>query len=191
MDSLVLLGVGEMGSIDELYRQYNQELVHFLIYLGVKKEEAEDLVQEVFIRVLKTKCSFKGESSERTWLYTIAKNIAIDHFRKQKNSYSFDCEIPIHIKDEQALPEEIALHKEQLDWLNHLLKCCTVDQKKVIYCRYLKDMSIVETALNLGWSESKVKTTQHRALKLLQRSLVSSKNVDGISIGGHKVEIEI
>lgn len=190
MDSLVLLGVGEMGSIDELYRQYNQELVHFLIYLGVKKEEAEDLVQEVFIRVLKTKCSFKGESSERTWLYTIAKNIAIDHFRKQKNSYSFDCEIPIHIKDEQALPEEIALYKEQLDWLNHLLKCCTVDQKKVIYCRYLKDMSIVETALNLGWSESKVKTTQHRALKLLQRSLVSSKNVDGISIGGHKVEIE-
>ncbi len=190
MDSLVLLGVGEMGSIDELYRQYNQELIHFLIYLGVKKEEAEDLVQEVFIRVLKTKCSFKGESSERTWLYTIAKNIAIDHFRKQKNSYSFDCEIPIHIKDEQALPEEIALHKEQLDWLNHLLKCCTVDQKKVIYCRYLKDMSIVETALNLGWSESKVKTTQHRALKLLQRSLVSSKNVDGISIGGHKVEIE-
>lgn len=190
MDSLVLLGVGEMGSIDELYRQYNQELVHFLIYLGVKKEEAEDLVQEVFIRVLKTKCSFKGESSERTWLYTIAKNIAIDHFRKQKNSYSFDCQIPIHIKDEQALPEEIALYKEQLDWLNHLLKCCTVDQKKVIYCRYLKDMSIVETALNLGWSESKVKTTQHRALKLLQRSLVSSKNVDGISIGGHKVEIE-
>ncbi len=190
MDSLVLLGVGEMGSIDELYRQYNQELIHFLIYLGVKKEEAEDLVQEVFIRVLKTKCSFKGESSERTWLYTIAKNIAIDHFRKQKNSYSFDCEIPIHIKDEQALPEEMALHKEQLDWLNHLLKCCTVDQKKVIYCRYLKDMSIVETALNLGWSESKVKTTQHRALKLLQRSLVSSKNVDGISIGGHKVEIE-
>ncbi|WP_342395199.1 RNA polymerase sigma factor [Bacillus sp. T2.9-1] len=190
MDSLVLLGVGEMGSIDELYRQYNQELIHFLIYLGVKKEEAEDLVQEVFIRVLKTKCSFKGESSERTWLYTIAKNIAIDHFRKQKNSYSFDCEIPIHIKDEQALPEEMALYKEQLDWLNHLLKCCTVDQKKVIYCRYLKDMSIVETALNLGWSESKVKTTQHRALKLLQRSLVSSKNVDGISIGGHKVEIE-
>jgi len=191
MDSLVLLGVGEMGSIDELYRQYNQELIHFLIYLGVKKEEAEDLVQEVFIRVLKTKCSFKGESSERTWLYTIAKNIAIDHFRKQKNAYSFDCEIPIHIKDEQALPEEIALHKELLDWLNHLLKCCTTDQKKVIYCRYLKDMSIVETALNLGWSESKVKTTQHRALKLLKRSLVSSKNVDGISIGGYKVEIEI
>ncbi|MEQ2467709.1 RNA polymerase sigma factor [Niallia hominis] len=180
-----------MGSIDELYRQYNQELIHFLIYLGVKKEEAEDLVQEVFIRVLKTKCSFKGESSERTWLYTIAKNIAIDHFRKQKNSYSFDCEIPIHIKDEQALPEEMALYKEQLDWLNHLLKCCTVDQKKVIYCRYLKDMSIVETALNLGWSESKVKTTQHRALKLLKRSLVSSRNADGISIGGHKVEIEI
>ncbi|WP_400246594.1 RNA polymerase sigma factor [Niallia sp. JL1B1071] len=180
-----------MGSIDELYRQYNQELIHFLLYLGVKKEEAEDLVQEVFIRVLKTKCLFKGESSERTWLYTIAKNIAIDHFRKQKNSYSFDSEIPIHIKDEQALPEEIALHKEQLDWINHLLTCCTADQKKVIYCRYLKEMSIIETALNLGWSESKVKTTQHRALKLLKRSLVSSKKMDAIPRVVQKVEMEI
>ncbi len=169
-----LLGVGEMGSIEELYQKYHQELNHFLIYLGVKKGEAEDLVQEVFIRVLKTKCLFKGESSERTWLYTIAKNIAIDHFRKQKNSYSFDSEIPIHLKDEQALPDEVAMQKEQLDWINQILRCCTADQKKVIYCRYLKEMSIDETAMNLGWSESKVKTTQHRALKLLKRSLVSS-----------------
>jgi len=179
--------VGELGSIEELFRQYNQELIHFLIYLGVKKEEAEDLVQEVFIRVLKTKCLFKGESSERTWIYTIAKNLAIDHFRKQKSSYSFDSEIPIHIKDEQALPEEIALQKEQLVWINHLLKCCTSDQKKVIYYRYLKEMSIVETALNLGWSESKVKTTQHRALKLLKRSLVSSRKMDGILREAQKV----
>ncbi|MEM5594086.1 sigma-70 family RNA polymerase sigma factor [Niallia circulans] len=119
-----------MGSIEELYERYSQELIHFLIYLGVKKEEAEDLVQEVFIRLLKTKCLFKGESSERTWLYTIAKNIAIDHFRKQKNSYTFDCEIPIHIKDEQALPDEVAMKKEQLDWINHLLCCCTEDQKR-------------------------------------------------------------
>lgn len=169
-----LLGVGEMGSIEELYQKYHQELNHFLIYLGVKKGEAEDLVQEVFIRVLKTKCLFKGESSERTWLYTIAKNIAIDHFRKQKNSYSFNSEIPIHIKDEQALPDEVAMQKEQLDWIHQILRCCTADQKKVIYCRYLKEMSIDETAMNLGWSESKVKTTQHRALKLLKRSLVSS-----------------
>ncbi|AYV71638.1 sigma-70 family RNA polymerase sigma factor [Bacillus sp. PK3-056] len=161
-----------MGSIEELYETYSQELIHFLIYLGVKKEEAEDLVQEVFIRLLKTKCLFKGESSERTWLYTIAKNIAIDHFRKQKNSYTFDCEIPIHIKDEQALPDEVAMKKEQLDWIKDLLCCCTEDQKKVIYCRYLKELSIGETALNLGWSESKVKTTQHRALKLLKKNLV-------------------
>ncbi len=172
-----LLGVGEVGSIEELYRQYNQELIHFLIYLGVKKEEVEDLVQEVFIRVLKTKCLFKGESSARTWLYTIAKNIAIDHFRKQKSFYSFDSEIPIHIKDEQPLPDEITLQKEQLDWIKQLLRCCTADQKKVIYCRYLKEMSIGETAINLGWSESKVKTTQHRALKLLKRSLVNSSNM--------------
>jgi RNA polymerase sigma-70 factor (ECF subfamily) len=48
------------------------------------REQAEDLVQEVYIRVLKSYQNFKGESSEKTWLFAIARNVAIDFFRKQK-----------------------------------------------------------------------------------------------------------
>src|ERR1043166_6243320 len=50
------------------------------------REEAEDLVQEVYIRVLKSYSKFEKRSSEKTWIYAIARNLAMDSFRKQKGS---------------------------------------------------------------------------------------------------------
>ena len=66
-----------------LYDSYHQDVFQFLIYLVKNRQTAEDLVQEVYVRVLRAYSSFEGKSSEKTWLFSIAKNIAIDHFRKQ------------------------------------------------------------------------------------------------------------
>lgn len=162
-------------SIEELYIKYSHDVLHFLLFMGVKKEQAEDLVQEVFMRVLKTQSGFKGKSSEKTWLYTIAKNIAVDHFRKQKSLGFYDCSPSLEdlakMPDSCALPEEIALQKEKLFWINSSLKHCTIDQRLVILFRYMHELSIGETAKYLGWTESKVKITQHRALKVLRRHM--------------------
>ncbi|PKG25618.1 sigma-70 family RNA polymerase sigma factor [Niallia nealsonii] len=171
-----------MSSIEDLYIRYSHDVLHFLLFMGVKKEQAEDLVQEVFMRVLKTQSGFKGKSSEKTWLYTIAKNIAVDHFRKQKSFGVYDCSPQLEelakMPDESALPEEIALKKENLFWINDSLKHCTIDQRLVILVRYMHEFSIVETAEYLGWSESKVKITQHRALKVLRRYMSSEQKKD-------------
>lgn len=69
---------------EELYQKYHSEVFQFLVYLMRNKEQAEDLVQEVYIRVLKSYKHFEGRSSEKTWLFSIARNVAIDFFRKQK-----------------------------------------------------------------------------------------------------------
>ncbi|WP_445486794.1 sigma-70 family RNA polymerase sigma factor [Niallia sp. 03133] len=169
-----------MSSIEELYVKYNHDVFHFLIYMGVSQEQAEDLVQEVFMRVLKTKSSFKGQSSEKTWLCTIAKNIALDYFRKQKgtqvNNFYTNISFFTEMKDNSALPEEITMQKEVSDWINDSLQNCTVDQRMVILIRYIHEMSIVETASYLGWTESKVKITQHRALKALRKTMQMGVN---------------
>ena len=69
---------------DELYQKYHQDVFQFLFYMVRNKEHAEDLVQEVYIRVFKSHQRFEGKSSEKTWLFSIARNVAIDFFRKQK-----------------------------------------------------------------------------------------------------------
>jgi RNA polymerase sigma-70 factor, ECF subfamily len=136
------------------------------------REQAEDLVQEVYIRVLKSYQQFKGESSEKTWLIAIARNVAIDFFRKQKGLNQrminkveiFD----LKVKDNSPLPEEIIFQSEETKLMYHCLEKCTFDQRSVIILRYIQELSILETAQVLGWKESKVKTTQHRAIKQLK-----------------------
>ncbi|MGM0846008.1 MAG: RNA polymerase sigma factor SigX [Bacillota bacterium] len=156
---------------EELYSKYHQDVFQFLIYTVRSRQLAEDLVQEVYIRVLKSHNKFEGKSSEKTWLFSIAKNVAIDHFRKQKGwkgriLEKFDWSQPI--KDEKEIPEEIAMQKEEVRNLFKCIEKCTADQRMVITMRYIQDLSIYETAEVLDWTESKVKTTQHRAIKALK-----------------------
>jgi RNA polymerase sigma-70 factor, ECF subfamily len=160
---------------EKLYEKYHQDVFQFLFYIVRNKEHAEDLVQEVYIRVLKSYNRFEGRSSEKTWLFSIARNVAIDFFRKQKGwkqriIEKFDWTTHI-VKDETPIPEEIVVQNEEIRWMFECLEYCTVDQRAVIVLRFLHDMSISETAAALGWTESKVKTTQHRSLKILKYHL--------------------
>ena len=63
---------------------YHQDVFNFLYYLVKNRTAAEDLSHEVYVRVLKSYERFEGKSSEKTWLFSIAKNVAIDYFRKKQ-----------------------------------------------------------------------------------------------------------
>ncbi|MFP3442000.1 sigma-70 family RNA polymerase sigma factor, partial [Pantoea sp. SIMBA_133] len=65
-------------------------------------------------------------------------------------------------------PEEILLQKEEVQAIYKCLRECTLDQQQVLILRYIQELSINETAEILSWSVSKVKTTQHRAIKALR-----------------------
>ncbi|MDQ0271124.1 RNA polymerase sigma factor SigX [Cytobacillus purgationiresistens] len=173
-----------MNSVfDDLYTKYHQDVFQFLFYMVRNRELAEDLMQEVYIRVLKSYDKFEGKSSEKTWLFSIARNVAIDSFRKQKGwklkiIEKFDWSQQ-QVRDENPMPEEIAMQNENTQMIYKCLDVCTVDQRLVIVMRYLQDMSIAETAESLGWTESKVKTTQHRALKVLKKHMVDLMDKEG------------
>ncbi|KXH82048.1 RNA polymerase sigma factor SigX [Sporosarcina sp. HYO08] len=158
-----------------IYDQYHQDVFKFLIYLTGDRNGAEDLVHEVYVRVLRAYAGFEGKSSEKTWLFSIAKNVAIDHFRKKsvRKKHAFD-KFDWEQQELVSLgppPEEIVMLSEDMKELLSALDTCTGDQKMVILMRYFHDLSIAETADSLGWTEGKVKTTQHRAIKALQKKL--------------------
>ncbi|MBI0577115.1 RNA polymerase sigma factor SigX [Neobacillus cucumis] len=167
---------------NHLYKKYHQDVFNFLYYMVHNREQAEDLVQEVYIRVLKAYRQFKGDSSEKTWLFAIARNVAIDSFRKHKGWKQrivdqFDS-WEQQIKDESISPEESAFQKEDTQNMFKCLEQCTLDQKSVIILRFLQELSIYETAKVLGWKESKVKTTQHRAIKQLKILMKEISNAE-------------
>lgn len=168
-----------------LYDDYHSDVFHFLIYMLKDRATAEDLSHEVYIRAIKAYERFENKSSEKTWLFAIAKNVAIDHFRKQKirSQYAFDF---FDWESEQLIgidksPEEISIGNEENVQLYRALDECSGDQKTVIILRYIQQLSIAETAKILEWSESKVKTTQHRAIKQLK--LLMAQNESEAKLG--------
>lgn len=158
-----------------LYDAYHQDVFQFLIYLVKNRMLAEDLSHEVYVRVLRSYDQFSGKSSEKTWLFAIAKNVAIDHFRKQavRQKHSLDY---FDWETEQLLsstpsPEEAVLLSDEFQQIEQALENCTGDQKMVIVMRFFQELSIMETAQILDWTEAKVKTTQYRAIKVLREHL--------------------
>ncbi|KGP70869.1 RNA polymerase sigma factor SigX [Pontibacillus yanchengensis] len=169
----------------ELYEKYHQDLYQFLFYMVKNREQAEDLVQEVYIKVMNSYDRFKGESSEKTWLFSIARHVAIDYFRRQKRKRNkilefFDWGESGHlIEDDHPIPEDIAVQNEEIQKMYRCLDKCSVDQRSVLILRYIQSMSIQETADVLGMSVSKVKTTQHRGMKVLQQLMEEEARREG------------
>lgn len=163
-------------TFDHLYETYHRDVYQYIFYMVKDKAITEDLLQETYIKVLQAYEKFRGESSEKTWLFSIARHTVMDYFRKQQRRKQVffglfskdDEEVTNQLIDKAPLPEELTALNEELQMIYHYLDACSLDQKNVIILRFIQSLSIHETARILEWTESKVKTTQHRALKKLR-----------------------
>ncbi|MEH7300459.1 RNA polymerase sigma factor [Neobacillus drentensis] len=155
--------------LEELFHQYSPIIYRYILFVTKCKEEAEDLTQEVFINAYRGLPNYRGESSYKTWLYTIARNVIIDHFRKKRKS---NCLIDFPLPDQnQQVPEEVLERKETTQILHRAIMELKLPYREIIILRKIKGYSIVETANILGCAEGKVKVTLHRALHRLKHKL--------------------
>ncbi|SDW36943.1 RNA polymerase, sigma subunit, SigX [Marinococcus luteus] len=168
---------------ERLYEQYHHSLFQYLFYMVRDRETAEELVQEVYIKVLHSFETFEGKSSEKTWLYSIARHVGIDWIRKQNRKKRKWLGVlgPLskeEMRDPAPLPDEILTAKDDVREIYECMKGCSPDQRQVLMLRYVESLSIKEAAEVLGWSESKVKTTQHRAVKKIQELMESREKLE-------------
>ncbi|WP_027962976.1 RNA polymerase sigma factor [Halalkalibacillus halophilus] len=157
--------------ISDWYKQYNHDVYNFLIYY-TGRNDPEDLVQEVFIKALKGIKRFDGKSSPKTWLFSIARNVAIDEARKRKRKAA-DQAVPIDDHYEIGhidTPESIFQKDEEKQELYNLICTLKKSYQEVIMLRAIQDLSVDETASVLNWSNQKVRTTYSRALKALKEA---------------------
>jgi RNA polymerase sigma-70 factor, ECF subfamily len=155
--------------ISEWYYLYNKDIYHFLVYY-IGSSDVEDLVQEVFIRAIKGFDTYQHKASPKTWLISIARHVGIDEMRKRKRVRMKQM---IWFRDEQTdkeTPEKILQLNENNKMLYQAIQSLKANYRDVIILRGIKELSVSETASILNWSENKVRSTYHRALKSLQKS---------------------
>ncbi len=162
---------GRKEEIADWYDQHSKSILSFILLIVKDYQQAEDLTHDTFVRAYLNYDSFKRQSSEKTWLFSIAHNVTVDFLRKNRPWY-FLTEFFLFRKDNNPLPEEMIQIKEESFEFYKALGELKDTYRKVIVLRKIKGFSIEDTAEILNWSESKVKSMLFRAIPALKKQLL-------------------
>jgi RNA polymerase sigma-70 factor, ECF subfamily len=155
----------------EWYEQFQDSIFKYIYMMIQDYQSSEDLRHETFLKAYVQYDSFRGNSNPKTWLFSIAHNITVDYIRKRKPLTILQ-DVLLFRKDPKPLPEEMVEIKESSQELYSALAELKDSYREVIILRKIKEFSIEETSIILGWSESKVKSTLFRAIQALEKKLL-------------------
>jgi RNA polymerase sigma-70 factor (ECF subfamily) len=164
-------------AVEELFHLYADDVYRYAVSVLGKPAEAEDVVQEVFIRVLKSWDKFRYESSVKTWLWSIARNCIQDVHRKRYRRKE-------QLTEEGVLPDRLARDDdEHIVELEDTLRGLSESYRQVVTLRLIQDLSTEDTARILGWTTAKVRTTLHRAVNALRKIMQTEVPVSSVHAG--------
>jgi RNA polymerase sigma-70 factor, ECF subfamily len=178
--SLEALKAGDRNEFAKLVDDYSAVIYRLAVKMLENPQDAEDVLQETFIKAYKHLKNFDGRSSISTWLYRIATNEALMMLRKRKYiSVSIDEPIgaseddqePLQIIDWCCLPETELMSSEALDYLDEAVENLPYSLRVVFLLRDIDGLSTKETSEVLNLSESAVKTRLSRARMRLRELL--------------------
>ncbi len=149
--------------IIQLYKKQMIILFKYLVKLGCSRYEAEDIIQEAFIRAIQYMDGVKIEKLP-SWLFTVAINILrTNKKRENKISFSLDEEIYFNNFYSEADVEDSILANEKVKYIKITLENMKDDYKNLLIMKYHADLSYKQISLLLGMPESTVKTYLYRA----------------------------
>ncbi|MGQ9646055.1 MAG: sigma-70 family RNA polymerase sigma factor [Thermodesulfobacteriota bacterium] len=167
---------GDREALKEIFNQYRQRVYRIAYGVVREREEALDIVQEVFIKLFRSIGQFKGKSQFYTYLYRMAINTAIDHSRKMKKipPSSAEEEEGFQLSDDaERRPDRILDHKELEEKVNWATDQLSPEQKAALLLREVEGLSYQEIAEAMGCSIGTVMSRLHYGRKKVQELLKS------------------
>jgi RNA polymerase sigma-70 factor, ECF subfamily len=170
-------------AIRNIIRQHNRRLFRIARSMVGDDGDAEDVLQEAYMRAFSALSSFRGDSSLTTWLTRIVINEALQRLRRRievpvdetrvSTEGASSNVVPFPFSASQPMdPERIMAQREMARLVEREIDKLPIEFRTVLIVRILEDMSIEETAEALGLLPKTVKTRLHRARRMLREALV-------------------
>lgn len=176
-DNELMLQVKE-GDFDQMgliFERHHRAVYGFIFHMIGNREESEDIVQNLFLRMLNYRNGFAGTGSFKTWMYHLARNLLSDYFKKNsKKPYMYSAEN----FDERITEGYFAdiEKKQDLQTLKLAMENLSIDNRELLMlCRY-EELKYHEIADLLGITEGAVKVRVHRALNQLKTCYLKIAN---------------
>lgn len=173
---------GEAGALDALVRATYADVYALAYRLVRDRDEAADVTQEVFVRVMRSVVGFRGESAFGTWLHRVTVNTSLTALRKRsrralpgREAFGMPGESSAHaVVDTDAGPEERAERAELLARAEAAVAALPESSRTIVVLRDVEGLSTAEVAAATGLSETAVKVRLFRARERLRASLTDA-----------------
>ncbi|WP_377101242.1 RNA polymerase sigma factor [Mucilaginibacter calamicampi] len=178
-DNVIMLKVkaGNLDLMGLLFKRHHKTLFNFLYHMTYQRDVAEDMVQQVFYRMLKYRDSFTGSGEFLHWMYTIARNVIKDQGRRRKLPMAGDHiddivdMVPGHTHVEEALER-----KQSAEQLRKAISTLNEGEREILSLSRFQELKHQEVAEILGISEGAVKVRLHRAMHQLKQVYLTTLN---------------
>jgi len=171
---------GDAKSLEVLVRRYLNPIFSFVFRYTGSIQDAEDITQEVFVKIWRNLKRFKREKSFKTWIFSIAKNTSIDFLRKSRSAFggkkmvSFSDTLTEKFADPNPLPDKLFDHRNIVQKLTSVINKLLPKYRMVLLLRYNEHFNFREIAEVLREPLNTVKSRHRRALVLLKKLLAKS-----------------
>jgi len=166
---------GEAEAFGKLYDRHLPAIYRFILLKVGDQSDAEDICHQVFLNAWQNVGRFRYQGFPfSSWLYKIAKNAVIDHWRTRKNN--IDCGlVSENLLSDTPAPADAIDKKLNIDLVWRTLKRLDDDYQNLLIMKFVDELSNKEVAEILGKSEGAIRVIQHRALKQLKKLLASDE----------------
>lgn len=157
---------GDLDRMGLLFERHYKPLFGFLYRMTADKENSEDMVQNVFLRMLKYRHTFKGDGEFRTWMYHLARNVLNDYHKRSKRQAD---PLEHELREVADETQESTIDKEeQVYLLNRALTRLTEENREILVLSRYQELAYSEIARILNISEANVRVRIHRAMAQLK-----------------------
>ncbi len=174
------------SSFGELLERNRNLVVNYLSRMVTNRAIAEELAQDVFVRIYRSRQTYEPTAKFSTWLYRITTNVALNHFRDEKrsqNDVSLDVEDAAHAcrtaLDQAPLIEDRLVREVVREQIRRAVRSLPAKQRAAIIMHKYEEMDYVQIAKVLGCTPSAVKALMFRAYETLRMRLRSLQTTSG------------
>ena len=165
---------GDDASFGEVYELMGPRLITFFMRQGATRPVAEDLLQDVAVRLYRARGNFQRGASAMAWSYGVARNAHIDHLRATRTRRivtSNDVALGRAPADETASAEALVSASQQASRLEEVLETLPAAQREAFELRHVHGLDVAEAASKAGVTENALKIRVHRAKEALRQAL--------------------
>lgn len=162
---------GDESGIVEIIRDYKDGLILYLNGFTQNIHAAEDLMEDTFVKLVVKKPKFSGKCSFKTWLYTIGRNAAIDHFRRNSKTAEAAADDWQYLSSGEESLEQTYIREERKIILHRAMRKLKPEYRQVLYLSFFEDFSNAQIAAIMKKSKRQIENLIYRAKMSLKSEL--------------------